>query len=784
MADVLARLWRALRPGGTLYVSFKHGRGERLHHGRHFTDADEPTLRAWLAALPGVLDPEIWLTDDRRPDRTEQWLNALVSRAPLHRLVTGGRDDHLLSQLSAACARATEADLAVAFVQNSGLDLLWADLQALVSRPGRRLRLLTSDYLGITAPAALRRLRLLQEDGADVRVHTTTAGGSFHLKAYVFARVEGGALVEGSAFVGSSNISRRALQDGLEWNVRIVHPGDAGFLEVRRRFDELFDHPQNQPLSDAWIADYEQRRQPPRPHLRQPETGSVADETDAPPEPTPVQRDALAALAATRAQGYRRGLVVLATGLGKTWLAAFDAVQAGAQRVLFVAHRDEILGQAARTFLRINPRARVGHYTGRSRDVEVDVLCASVQTLGRTEHLERFGAQHFDYVVVDEFHHAAASTYRRLLGHFSPAFLLGLTATPDRTDQSDILSLCDDNLVHTCRLFDGIRAGLLAPFHYHGILDESVDYREIPWRQGRFDPTQLDVRLATLGRARHVLKEWRRLRQLRTLAFCVSRRHADFMAEQFRRDGISAAAVYSDSALGRAEALEQLETGAVQVLFSVDLFNEGVDLPAIDTVMMLRPTESKILFLQQLGRGLRRSAGKSHLMVLDFIGNHHAFLRQPQALFGIGPTHQAMATFALQVQQQTLDLPPGCHVNYDLRVIDFLKALGHDGPRQGYEALRDALGHRPTLSEYYRAGHHLPTMRQQAGHWFGLVQDAGDLDESHAQAARQFDTLLREVETSAMTKSFKMVLLADLAPDVADVSGDSPPGPTTGAETR
>ena len=182
----------------------------------------------------------------------------------------------------------------------------------------------------------------------------------------------------------------------------------------------------------------------------------------------------------------------------------------------------------------------MGYYTGRSRDADVDVLCASVQTLAKAEHLERFAPQHFDYVVIDEFHHAAAGTYRRLLAHFAPSFLLGLTATPDRTDQSDILSLCDDNLVYSCHLFAGIQAGLLAPFHYYGIQDESVDYREVPWRNGRFDPEQLSNKLATLARARHALREWRSKAQQRTLAFCVSTRHADYMAEQFTRAGVSA----------------------------------------------------------------------------------------------------------------------------------------------------------------------------------------------------------------------------------------------------
>lgn len=758
MPATLDRLWRALRPGGSLFVSFKHGTGERVHGGRRFTDADETALRQWFGRWPDVHRLDVWLTDDQRPDRTERWTNALATRKPVpsQRLVTGGTD-HFLPHLSEAFTWATQADLAVAFIKTTGLRLLLPDLESMVEAgTPQRVRVLTSDYLDITDPEALRLLLLLQERGAEVRVYTTQEG-SFHLKAYIFAKLDGHLLAAGTAFIGSSNISRQALQDGLEWNYRVVYPGDSGLLEARHRFDELFGHPKTVGLSDAWIEAYEQRRLPPSRSI-----APGSHEQEAPPEPTKIQHEALAALTASREGGYRRGLVVLATGLGKTWLAAFDAVRMGARRILFVAHREEILGQAAATFVRILPKKRVGYYTGRSRDADVDVLCASVQTLAKAEHLERFAPQHFDYVVIDEFHHAAAGTYRRLLAHFAPSFLLGLTATPDRTDQSDILSLCDDNLVYSCHLFAGIQAGLLAPFHYHGIQDESVDYREVPWRNGRFDPEQLSNKLATLARARHALREWRSKAQQRTLAFCVSTRHADYMAEQFSRAGVAAAAVYSGSTLGRAQALEKLHAGTLKVVFSVDLFNEGVDLPSIDTVMMLRPTESKILFLQQLGRGLRRSEGKQHLVVLDFIGNHHSFLQKPQALFGVGSTYQALAAFARKAERHALDLPAGCYVNYDLAIIDFLKSLDSSGPQKDYEALRDVLGRRPTLTEFHRSGSSVQAMRQQAGQWFALVRTMGDLSELESAVAERFQALLREVEVTAMTKSFKMVLLEAL----------------------
>lgn len=760
MPTSLQVLWRSLKPGGVFYCSFKYGTGEQYREGRHFTNADEERIRFWTQHLADLTRLDCWLSEDQRPEREEQWLNCLLHKAT-HKLITGGDSNPFLPHLCRAIHRADTIDMAVAFIKQTGLRLLLPDLQAALERATTRrqrtnIRILTSDYLGITDPQALRTLMLLQEQGAQVRVYQT-AGGSFHLKAYVFA---GGAGTEnhwGCAFIGSSNISRQALQQGLEWNYRINYPGDKGFLEANAHFQSLFNDPATTTLSDSWIDDYEARRNPPEQTW---EPGS--SEVDPPPTPTFVQTQALEALRQTRLDGFRRGLVVMATGLGKTWLAAFDTQQAKAHRILFVAHREEILNQAAGTFARIRPSARIGFYHGRQRDTQVDILCASIQTLGRIEHLDGFDPKHFDYIIVDEFHHAAAPTYHRLLQHFAPTFMLGLTATPDRSDNASILAFCDDNLVFQSDMFSGVHAGLLVPFHYYGIFDESVDYQSIPWRNGRFDPDLLGNRLATLARARHALKTWRERAQQCTLAFCVSIRHAVYMAEHFTRHGVRAAAVYADAPLSRGEALEQLATGQLQVLFSVDLFNEGVDLPAIDTVMLLRPTESRILFLQQLGRGLRKAPAKERLVVLDFVANHKSFLHKPMALMNQTMTHLQLANFARNLKDQTLDLPEGCFINYDLRFIDFLKSLGGTELPDQYHTLRATLGRRPTLTEFYHYGASLQAIRKHYGHWFGFIADLEtELElviEERAVIKRQAD-LLRHLETAAMNKSYKMVLL-------------------------
>lgn len=682
-----------------------------------------------------------------------------MSQFPKKDLTVGG-DDPFLPSLLDAINHATEISITTAFIRMTGVRLIQNALVDALNRKAS-LRILTGDYLCITDPNALRYFMLLQEQGADVKVFESQGTTSFHMKAYLFTRSNDGIVEEGCAFVGSSNISYAALQNGLEWNLRIDRDEDEQrFQAILDEYKKLFTDARCISLTHQWIDDYIKRIPPP---VSTPVIEPGQEEVEPPPEPTPIQRKALAALAHTREESYRRGLVVMATGLGKTWLAAFDSQQINAKRVLFVAHREEILNQAEETFVRIRPDVKVGRYNGKSRDLNVDMLFASIQTLGRTRHLQAFGADHFDYVVVDEFHHASARTYQQLLSHFSPRFLLGLTATPERTDQSDILALCDDNLVFNRDLFDGIEAKLLCPFEYQGIAD-IVKYEEITWRNGKFDPNELTNQLATHARARHNFRHWQTHHQTRTLAFCISQVHADFMADYFVRQGIRAASVHSDSSVRRNEALSQLREGELDVIFSVDLFNEGVDLPSIDTVLMLRPTESKIIFLQQLGRGLRNSSttNKVKLVVLDFIGNHISFFRKPEALFKLGMTNKARKDFIDEIKEKSLTLPPGCFVNYDLQSIEFMEKLIEskvDQQEAIYRALRDSYGRRPVLAEFYRAGGAVDTIRKEHGQWFAFVEDESDLTSQELTCLAEFGEFFREVETTSLTKSFKLVLL-------------------------
>lgn len=685
-----------------------------------------------------------------------------------HKLITGGGSDPLLPQLIQAINHATQIDIAVSFIQPSGLELLFTPLLDALERDVT-INILTSDYLAITSPFALRRLMQLQERGAQCRVFECQDSNSFHMKSYIFVRMHHGEMAEGCAFIGSNNISRTALLDGHEWTLRHDYmppansPAAQDFAHIQVQFLAIFQHPYTQPLSRTWIDDYQIRHEQTKIHSRLikviwEDDGGTTDT----PTPNSIQELALAALANTRKAGFKRGLVVLATGMGKTWLAAFDARQMHAKRVLFVAHREEILLQAEETFLRLNPHAHTGLYNGNQKNGDADYLFASVSTLGQDAQLQRFAPDHFDYIVVDEFHHASAQTYQALLAYFTPTFLLGLTATPERTDRADILSLCDNNLVYSRDLQFGINAGILVPFTYYGIRDESVDYQEIPWRNGKFDPVKLENQFATERRAKHIFNHWHAKKQQRTLAFCVSKSHANYMDAYFKRHGIRSCAVYSDSTVRRNEALRQLNSGELDIIFSVDLFNEGTDLPAIDTVVMIRPTESKILFLQQLGRGLRLSpaSNKTQLVVIDFVGNHTAFLNRPAALLGTRNFQQLKKA----LREPTLAL--GCFVNFDPVVIKLwlalIEAKGFTASEH-YAELTEQLGHRPTATEFYQSEYPFSKVRQQYRSWFDLVaqQESSD-DELHQILAKHHDFLLKGIEMTAMSKCFKAVLLQAL----------------------
>jgi len=418
-----------------------------------------------------------------------------------------------------------------------------------------------------------------------------------------------------------------------------------------------------------------------------------------------VQKEALIALKKTRSdQGQNKGLVVMATGMGKTILSALDVAELKPKKILFVAHRDLIITKSKKTFEYFMPNKKYGFYMGEDKDAKKDYIFASIQTLGKKNHLEKFKKDNFDYIIVDEFHHVGAKSYKALVDYFKPKFFLGLTATPNRTDNIDIMKFCGDNLIYEKGLIDGVNLKILCNFDYKGINDKYVDYTKITWKGKKFDEIQLERQLNKPKRATYVYEHWLEHKQSRTLAFCASIDHCEYMKKFFIEKGIKAVSVHSQSETNRTLAIKMLNENTIDIIFSVDLFNEGVDIPAIDTILMLRPTESKIIFIQQFGRGLRKAKayGKKFVRVIDFIGNHKSFLEKPAALFNFDVDANSLGKFVQNYKNNKLNLPDESRVFYSPETIDFFTKLSLKIKKEEFVKLPAGDLTKPLLPQIYK----------------------------------------------------------------------------------
>ena len=712
-------------------------------------------------------------------------------------LATGGAEDPFARHVFPLIERAQEIAIVAAFVQDSGLDRLRDTVHRAVQR-GARLRLLTGDYLGITQAQALETLldwqaafEVAEDDDAEKDDEVETGErpvgqlearvvevsslprqvGSFHPKSWRF-QGEG----FGVAFVGSSNISYAALGSGIEWNLRLDRDRDTdAYEQICASFEKLWQL--GLPLTREWVEEYAARARE-RPLPLPP--GELLEQKLKPlPTPHAAQENALARLREARAEGRSRALAVFATGLGKTLLAVLDYAQLWDEsgkshppRLLFLAHRRELLLQAAGAFRSLlrerGAPGTVGWFAEASRELHADLVFASVAKLARAEHLEALRGARFDYVVVDEVHHAAASSYRKILDALEPGFLLGLTATPERADGADILGIFDDHVAYRAGIDVGIELGRLVPFRYFGVKD-SIDYANIPWRNRRFDPNELAAAAQTEARMASLWGAWEEHRGQRTLIFCCSVAHANFVRGWLRARDVRAVAVHSDpSSDERTGALEDLASGAVDAVCAVDVLNEGVDVPSIDRVVMLRPTESSVVFLQQLGRGLRANpeTGKDHLTVIDFVGNHRVFLDRLRALFSLGARSGAEDLRRLVAGEVPIDLPEGCSVEIELEAKELLSRLfrsdGADEVERAYREIAASRSARPRAGELYRMGYSPSGLRKRHGSWFEFVAGEDDLTEDESSVLEQALPFVRDLETTPMTKSFKMVTLQAL----------------------
>ncbi|MFG1913953.1 DUF3427 domain-containing protein [Micromonospora sp. NPDC048898] len=573
-------------------------------------------------------------------------------------LVNGRHQPRIGHEVNHEMASAESVDLLCAFIKWYGLRIVEPAIRELIARGGR-VRVITTTYLGATDQRALDRL---MELGAEVKVSYETRTTRLHAKAWLFRRANGTT----TAYVGSSNLSKTALVDGVEWNVRISNMEQPHVIDT---FTATFEDYWNDPAFEAYDATRDAER------LRHALSGERRDQ--APTEisnldvrPYPYQAEILADLDAERlVHGRWRNLVVMATGTGKTVVAALDYRRLQRNNrvdsLLFVAHQEQILRQSLSTFRQVMGDGSFGEtlVAGEKPNGWKHVF-ASIQSLHRRE----VDPEAYDMVIVDEFHHAEAPTYARLLERLRPRVLLGLTATPDRADGGDVRRWFDGRAAVELHLWEALERQLLAPFQYFGLHDD-VDLSQVTWKRGQgYDLAELNVLYTgNHARARSVLRavdDKVDVGRMRALGFCVSIGHAEFMADWFRRHGVAAAAVTSGvDRAAQQGMLRDFRAGKLRVLFTVDLFNEGVDLPMVDTILLLRPTESATIFLQQLGRGLRLDDDKPCLTVLDFIGGQHANFRfdmRWRALTGV-----SRRAIIEAVRDDFPSLPSGCHVELD-----------------------------------------------------------------------------------------------------------------------
>ncbi len=611
---------------------------------------------------------------------------------------------NLLSVLTRQLKECIRFDFAVAFVANGGLQTLVETLQELRDK-GVSGRILTSTYLNFNNPSSLRKL--LEYPNIETRIFQ----GNMHSKGYFFAKNDVDALI-----IGSANLTQTALLQNREWNVMLqsLDKGDM-LLRAHHEFDALWDDPQTVPLSESWIREYEKYR---KDHVRRQSNakpfkrigakadadGSTIASSSSGDEITPnkMQKSALASLEKLHASNTPRALLVSATGTGKTYLSAFDVLATKPKRVLFISHRKRILEASLESFIRVLGDAYSYSIYG-TPSWNPDCTCAFAMMGMLAKHLDCFEPDRFDYIVIDEAHRAGAESYRKIIDYFRPAFLLGMTATPSRTDQQDVYAIFNHVIAYRITLQDALSNDMLCPFHYFGIHDLEIGDRKM-------DDVGAFAKLTSEERVKHVIDQIEAYtvdkEKIRGIVFCSRNDEARELSMRFNEHGYRTLALSgSDSDKERNGAIEMLEAGDLDYIFTVDIFNEGIDIPSLNQIIMLRRTESPVVFIQQLGRGLRQYEKKEYTLVLDFIGNYQKNYFIPIALSGDRTYNKD--TLRAFVKESNVLMPGCCTVTFDQVAESRIFASIDEGRftevkliREEYEQLKRELGRIPRLADF------------------------------------------------------------------------------------
>jgi len=634
----------------------------------------------------------------------------------------------------------------VAFVTTSGMATLMNTLLEL-EKKNVKGKILASQYLNFTHPEALKRIK--QFTNIELRIATE---GAFHSKGYLFKKKGVYDLI-----IGSSNLTAAALCSNKEWNLKISATEESELIaQAVKEFRKEFEVAQE--VTDRYLLEYGmlwKARKQFEQEIK--EKRKTIDQVEI--KPNIMQREALENINHLRLEGKDKALLISATGTGKTYLSAFDVQQFKPKKFLFIVHRRTIAEEAKKTFeTLLGSDIKMGMYSGSDREMDADYLFSTVQTISREDHLKKFDPNHFDYIVIDETHRAGADSYKRIMDHFTPKFMLGMTATPERTDGADIFKMFDYNIAYEIRLHRALEEKMLCSFHYYGVTDLTIDGEEIG------DQTEFN-KLYAKERVNRIVENAKRYGcddgEVRGLIFCSRNEIAKELSLAFNDQGYQTIALTGENSEDeRHEAIRRLETNQksekLDYIFTVDIFNEGIDIPRVNQIIMLRPTQSAIIFVQQLGRGLRKNGNKDYLTVIDFIGNYNNNYLVPIALYG-DKTYNKDTLRKLIASGSNL-IPGSSTINFDkiskekiFKAIDSAKLQKRRDLRNDYQLLKFKLGRIPMMVDFVEHGSRDPFLyvnEFKSYYNFILSEDGNDIERLNTSQVKLLVLFSNEINNA------------------------------------